>query len=238
MEILAKNLDLGVFSLIPWQTQLNFALRIIAAAMCGCLIGYERSRRSKGAGVRTHMIIGLASSLMMIVSKYGFFDMVGSGLNADASRIAAQIVTGIPFLGAGIIYIRRNQSSVQGLTTAAGILATCGIGMALGAGLYFIAIFATVLLIALQFLLHRILTGYDSSYAGEVIIVADHTYDAEAKVRETFASFSVTIQKCRVKRLDSGHLEFRINFKTTQDISAPTMAKILGENPEFTYIEV
>ncbi len=233
------NLDLSVFSeYLPWQTQLNFALRIVAAAMCGCLIGYERSRRSKGAGVRTHMIIGLASSLMIIVSKYGFFDMVGSGLNADASRIAAQIVTGIPFLGAGVIYIRRNQSSVQGLTTAAGILATCGIGMALGAGLYIIAIFATVLLIALQFLLHRILTGYDSSYTGEAIIVADATYDAEEKVNEIFKEFSVTVQKSCVKRLEDGSIEFHVNFKTTHDISAGKLAQILDKNPEFVSIEV
>ena len=104
------DLNLGFFDNLAPLTQLNFCLRIIAAAMCGCIIGYERSRRSKGAGVRTHMVIALSSALMMIISKYGFFDMLGTGVNADSTRIAAQIVTSIPFLGAGVIYIRQNQN--------------------------------------------------------------------------------------------------------------------------------
>ena len=232
------QIDLGVFSNIDWFTQLNFCLRILASARCGCLIGYERSRRLKGAGVRTHMIIALSATLMMLKSKYGFFDMHALGINADASRIAAQIVTGIPFLGAGVIYVRQNQSSVQGLTTAAGILATCGIGMAWGAGLYIIAIFATVLLMLLQFILHRILTGYDSTFTGEAIVVASSDFDAEKLVHEVFDEFSVSIQKCRVKRLESGLLEYRIHFKTMHDITAAIIAKALQEHPEFAAIEV
>lgn len=232
------DLDLSVFGNLSWLTQLNFCLRIVAAAMCGCLIGYERSRRSKGAGVRTHMIIALSSALMMIVSKYGFFDMLNTGLNADATRIAAQIVTGIPFLGAGVIYVRQNQSSVQGLTTAAGILATCGIGMAFGAGLYLIAVFGTILLLALQFILHRVLTGYDSSFMGEAVIVADATYDAAKTVCDIFNEYTVTIQKCRVKRLENGNIEYRVNFKTTHDIPPQILATVISENPNFVTIEV
>ena len=232
------NLDLSVFGNLDWTVQLNFCLRIIASAMCGCLIGYERSRRLKGAGVRTHMIIALSATLMMLISKYGFFDMLNLGFNADASRIAAQIVTGIPFLGAGVIYIRRNQSSVQGLTTAAGILATCGIGMAWGAGLYIIAIFATLLLMLLQFVLHKILTGYDSTFNGEVIIVAAASFDAENLIHEVFDEFSVSIQKNRIKRLDNGLLEFRISFKTMHDISTQTIAEIMEEHPEITAVEL
>lgn len=232
------DINLSVFGNLDWITQLNFCLRIIASAMCGCLIGYERSRRLKGAGVRTHMIIALSATLMMLISKYGFFDMLKLGFNADASRIAAQIVTGIPFLGAGVIYIRRNQSSVQGLTTAAGILATCGIGMAWGAGLYIIAIFATLLLMLLQFVLHKILTGYDSTFNGEVIIVADSSFDAENLIHEVFDEFSVSIQKNRIKRLDSGLFEFRISFKTMHDISTQTIAKTMGEHPEITAVEL
>lgn len=232
------DLDFGVFAYLDWVTQLNFCLRIIAAAMCGCLIGYERSRRSKGAGVRTHMIIALSSALMMVVSKYGFVDMVRAGFNADASRIAAQIVTGIPFLGAGVIYVKQNQSSVQGLTTAAGILATCGIGMAFGSGLYLIAVFGTILLLFSQFLLHRVLTGYDSSFTGEAIIVADTTYDAANAVCEIFDEYAVTVQRCRFKRLESGKIEYRINFKTTHEIPPHILATTLEENPNFVTIEV
>ncbi len=232
------NIDLSFFGNIDWITQINFCLRIIASAMCGCLIGYERSRRSKGAGVRTHMIIALSATLMMLISKYGFFDMLKLGFNADASRIAAQIVTGIPFLGAGVIYIRQNQSSVQGLTTAAGILATCGIGMAWGAGLYIIAIFATILLMLLQFILHKILTGYDSTFIGEAIVIASADFDAEGLVHTVFDEFSVSVQKCRVKRLENGSFEYRINFKAMHEITAQTLSKALAEHPEFITIEV
>lgn len=232
------DLNLGFFDNLDLLTQLNFCLRIIAAAMCGCIIGYERSRRSKGAGVRTHMVIALSSALMMIISKYGFFDMLGTGVNADSTRIAAQIVTSIPFLGAGVIYIRQNHSSVQGLTTAAGILATCGIGMALGAGLYLIAIFATALLMVLQLVLHKILTGYDSSYNGEAILVSNGEIDAAAIVTQQFSEFHVTVQKCRIRRLENGALEYRINFKTTHEIPLPLLTKTLIEHPEFSDIEI
>lgn len=232
------DINLSVFGNLDWLTQLNFCLRIVASAMCGCLIGYERSRRLKGAGVRTHMIIALSATLMMIISKYGFFDMLNLGFNADASRIAAQIVTGIPFLGAGVIYIRRNQSSVQGLTTAAGILATCGIGMSWGAGLYIIAIFATLLLMLLQFVLHKILTGYDSTFNGEAVIIADASFDAENLIISVFDEFSVSIQKSRIKRLENGLFEFRLSFKTMHDISAQTIAKAMDEHPEFALIEL
>ncbi len=232
------DIELGVFDLLNIQTQLNFCLRIIAAAMCGCLIGYERSRRLKGAGVRTHMIIALAAALMTIVSKYGFLDMLLAGFNADASRVAAQIVAGIPFLGAGVIFMRQNQASVQGLTTAAGILATCGIGMALGAGLYVIGIFATALLMLLQFVLHKVLTGYDSSYIGEIVITADPSFKVEEAIGETFKAYIVTIQKSRVKKLESGKLEYRISFKTMREIPAHELAAVLDATPEFTAIEI
>ena len=184
------------------------------------------------------MIIALSSSLMMLISKYGFFDMLNLGFNADASRIAAQIVTGIPFLGAGVIYIRRNQTSVQGLTTAAGILATCGIGMAWGAGLYIIAIFTTLLLMLLQFVLHKILTGYDSTFNGEAVIIADASFDAESLILSVFEEFSVSIEKSRIKKLENGQFEFRLSFKTMHEISAQTIVKTMDEHPEFSTIEL
>ncbi|MBR1747642.1 MAG: MgtC/SapB family protein [Clostridia bacterium] len=138
-------------------------LRILVAAVCGFAIGYERTARSKEVGIRTHTIVCLAAALMMVVSKYGFTDLldangqvaaIGAGTRgADPARIAAQIVSGIGFLGAGIIIYRRDM--LHGLTTAAGIWLTAGIGMAIGAGMYVVGVIATILLIVLQILLHR-----------------------------------------------------------------------------------
>lgn len=138
-------------------TQLILCLRILLACLCGCIIGLERTHRAKDAGIRTHMVVALSAALMTVVSKYGFFDILGTGISVDVSRIAANIVTGIPFLGAGVILVKNKANSVSGLTTAAGLWATCGIGMAYGAGLYLIGVFATVLLLAMQVLLHHVL---------------------------------------------------------------------------------
>ena len=134
---------------LSWQWEL--LVRILIACILGILIGFERRNRNKIAGVRTHAVVAFGAALMMIVSKYGFLDIN----NFDGARIAAQIVSGIGFLGAGIIVVR-NNNSVSGLTTAAGLWATAGIGMSIGAGQYFIAVMSGGLLILMQILLHNI----------------------------------------------------------------------------------
>ncbi len=130
---------------------LELFFRILLGGFIGAVIGHERKNRDKSAGMRTHAIVGLGAALMMVVSKYGFGDVP----DYDASRVAAQIVSGVGFLGAGIIFVR-NNTTVSGLTTAAGIWATAGVGMALGAGIYFIGISSGFLVVILQVLLHRI----------------------------------------------------------------------------------
>ncbi|MBO5454605.1 MAG: MgtC/SapB family protein [Clostridia bacterium] len=126
---------------------------MIVACLCGIAIGIERKNRAKEAGIRTHCIVACASALMMIVSKYGFFDIGETGMKVtDASRIASQVVSGVGFLGAGIIFVQRQ--TVKGLTTAAGIWATSGIGLALGAGMYSVGIVATMIILVMQYTLH------------------------------------------------------------------------------------
>jgi len=222
---------------VEWLTQVTFFARIVLAAICGCIIGYERSRRLKGAGVRTHMVVALSSALMTVVSKYGFLDVRAIGLNVDASRIAASIITGIPFLGAGVIFVRKDQSSVQGLTTAAGLWATCGIGMALGAGMYLIGVLCTILLMLLQLLLHRVLTGYDASFSGEMIIVSATTVDTDGLLNKLLGEYSLTIQKTKINRFEGG-IEYTVGFKTKRDIPANALAKMIEENAEIKSIEI
>lgn len=131
---------------------MDFVLRLVVAGILGVLIGLEREYRAKEAGYRTHFLVAVGSALLMIVSQHGFDGMLGKeGVGLDPSRIAAQIVTGIGFIGAGTIIL--NRQIVRGLTTAAGIWATAGIGMCAGAGMYTLAISATVLtLIGLELL--------------------------------------------------------------------------------------
>lgn len=140
----------SVFNNFP--IQMEWLLRIVLAALCGVAIGYERATQRKSAGIRTHMVVAMASALFMIISKYGFMDVVGSGIKLDPSRIAASIVTGISFIGAGTILVKRVQ--VSGLTTAAGVWATSAIGTAIGAGMYWIGILSTIFLFVVQLIFH------------------------------------------------------------------------------------
>ena len=140
------------FTVLDWSEEIvNWIIRIIVAAACGFVIGMERKSRSKEAGIRTHTIVCMAAAIMMIVSKYGFTDMGEKA--SDYGRIAAQVVSGIGFLGAGIIFYKRDF--LHGLTTAAGIWATSGIGLAIGAGMILVGVFSTLVLVLLQIVLHR-----------------------------------------------------------------------------------
>ena len=124
----------------------EFILRLFVAAILGSVIGLDREYRAKEAGYRTHFLVSLGSALMMIISQYGFIDVVSGHLDQiryDPGRVAAQVVTGIGFIGAGTIILQRHI--VRGLTTAAGIWATSGIGLAIGAGMYWLGLAATVL---------------------------------------------------------------------------------------------
>ena len=137
---------------------LNFILRIFVAAILGGFIGLEREYREKAAGFRTHFLVALGSALFMIVSAYGFEGaLVTPEHRLDVSRIAAQVVSGIGFIGAGTIIFQKN--AVRGLTTAAGVWVTAAIGLACGAGMYELATAATVLVLfgleAFNFVLHK-----------------------------------------------------------------------------------
>ena len=142
----------------------TFMLRLAIAGILGAAIGFERECRAKEAGTRTHFLVAVGSCLMMIVSQWGFLDTSGilreGFYRADISRVAAQIVSGIGFIGAGTIMMQKQV--VHGLTTAAGLWAVAGIGMAIGGGLYWVGISATVFALigleALRFFLRKFRT--------------------------------------------------------------------------------
>ncbi|MBI2637311.1 MAG: MgtC/SapB family protein [Candidatus Sungbacteria bacterium] len=121
--------------------------QLILAAFLGSLIGFEREVHGKAAGLRTYSLVSLGACLFTIVSSVGFADAVGY----DPSRVASQVVVGIGFIGAGIIFVRGEE--VQGLTTAAGLWIAGAIGMAVGVKLYLIAIFAALLVLFVLWIL-------------------------------------------------------------------------------------
>ena len=137
----------------------QYILSIFIAAILGGIIGLEREYRSKEAGFRTHFLVGLGSGLFMILSVHGFDEYVGiPGIQRDPSRMAAQVVSGIGFIGAGCIIFQKN--AVKGLTTAAGLWVTSAIGMTAGVGMYAVAATSTLMVLVclegMNFVHHKI----------------------------------------------------------------------------------
>lgn len=119
-------------------------VRLLIATLVGMILGIERERRHKPAGVRTHIMICLASAILTMISAYGFTDFAGSGINSDPARLTVGVLTGIGFIGAGIIW-KAPSGSVQGITTAANIFLLASLGIAIGLGYYFIVAIATAI---------------------------------------------------------------------------------------------
>ena len=203
---------------------LDFVARILLACFCGACIGFERSKRFKEAGIRTHVIVCCASALIMIVSKYGFADLTDAdGLvfngtrGADPARVAAQVVSGISFLGAGVIF--KNGSTVKGLTTAAGIWATAGIGLALGCGMYFTGIFVTLMIGIFQVATHRFTVGADSFTTNRLRFTVREDEEFEPQVRAQLQNWEAQILSSSITRRDDGLISYDLTLKMTRSIS-------------------
>ena len=207
----------------------EFFLRILTAAVCGIVIGYERENRNKEAGIRTHAIVALGAALIMIVSKYGFSDIQ----NYDASRVAAQIVSGIGFLGAGIIFIRNR--AVSGLTTAAGIWATAGVGMAVASGMYYIGIAVTVLIVLMQFVLHRqFVIKKEHRYEKLVIIMKDHPGIEE--LQEKLLGQKVEVDSLELEMTENQEYRMELGVFLPKEYNKMELTKILMDCSGVTYV--
>lgn len=211
----------GQFSMIQYAELLT---RILAACFCGACIGFERTKRFKEAGIRTHIIVCCAAALIMIVSKYGFADLTDSSgkvfngtRGADPARIAAQVVSGISFLGAGVIF--KNGSTVKGLTTAAGIWATAAIGLSLGAGMYFIGFAVTILVALLQVTMHRFTVGADSFTINRFRFTAEYTPGLKQELDEQLHQWDAHIIRSELSRDSNGRFCYDLSLKMPREIS-------------------
>lgn len=232
----------GLTSLLPESTltlydNLEFLFRILLATVLGAAIGLERTKRQKEAGVRTHCIIACASAVFMILSKYAFIDTaaLAGSRGADAARIAAQVVSGISFLGAGVIF--KNGSSIRGLTTAAGMWGTAAVGMAIGAGLYWLGLMEAVVLVVIQLVLHRFPVGGDAETTQEVTV---HMEDSEDLMR----AFDRLVEGHKGKITDStltrenGLLCLEVSIRLPDPITHQEALAFLKENPGVRKISV
>lgn len=209
--------------------QLEYLLRIVLAGILGLLIGHERKNRNKSAGIRTHCIVALGAALIMVVSKYGFTDIP----DYDASRVAAQVVSGVGFLGAGVIFVRNNL--VNGLTTAAGIWATAGVGLALGSGMYLIGITAGLLIILLQTIMHRISFFAQVARCGSLKLVIAQKSGAVKGVEDFLEHEKVEVSATTIRKnkKDEIKLEFEVIYPPGFNKSA-FLAKLAEEESVIT----
>ena len=212
-------------------------LRLVLSCLCGAIVGLERTKRLKEAGIRTHCIICSASALMMMISEFGFSEIIGaSGVKeADAARIAAQVISGISFLGAGVIF--RNGSSVKGLTTAAGIWATAGIGLALGCGMYIPGMVLTALVVIIQVTFHHFSIGNDAFADTDVEITAVGTESFRKKLLNDMEERSIQLLSIRMNNMGD-FIEYSISFRPRRDYSPAAIERLMEEYPEIKSVHV
>lgn len=215
--------------------QVELVIRLLVAAFCGFAIGFERKNRFKNAGIRTHMIVALGSALIMIVSKYGFFDILNlKNIALDPSRVAAQIVSGVSFLGAGAILVRHNN--VNGLTTAAGVWTTAAVGMAIGAKLYILGLSATALVLGIQVVLHHHYRWLQSGDNGVLTIrIRNEGFDME-HMRQTLGKYHIKVLNVSIKHEgDEVKMSLHVESRANEDMRRLLM--FYADNPNIISIE-
>ena len=211
----------GLTQYVPEATltvydNLEFLIRLLLSAALGALVGLERSKRRKEAGIRTHCIIACTSALFMIVSKYAFLDCVTlDGLRgADPARIAAQVVSGISFLGAGVIF--KNGNSIRGLTTAA--------------GMYWLGLFEAAVLVAIQIILHRFPVGADALTTQEILVELEDTDELRARFDDLLKQHRGQVTESSLTRQD-GCLRMEITVRLEPPITHDEALAFMRENP-------
>lgn len=218
--------------------EFGFLLRVVLAGVCGMCIGYERKSRMKEAGIRTHFVVAVGAALMVIISKYGFEDVIGkNGVGLDPSRIAAQVVSGVGFLGAGMIFMQRQM--VKGLTTAAGIWSTAGIGMAIGADLYIVGIGTTILILIAQKLLHSRINWLEGPKTEQLSIRLTDEPGAIDYIMNFLKEREITVLQFHTEKLkETSELALDISIKLPGDYKIENIIPLIQLSPLVVAVEV
>ncbi|HEY4149065.1 MAG TPA: MgtC/SapB family protein [Chitinophagaceae bacterium] len=192
--------------MIVWK---EILLRLSLAAFFGAVIGLERERKDWAAGLRTHMMVCLGASLTVMVSAYGFSDILGTkNVVLDPSRIAAQVISGIGFIGAGTILFLR-KGIVRGLTTASGLWTVAAIGLATGAGMYFAALITTVLAIIILWVLQPVEKKVSGRFKQKSLkIILKDTGHPAGIIDSLIKTSELEIASCSLEKSDNEYILF------------------------------
>ena len=213
----------------------EFCLRLIFAFLVGGMVGFERSQHFKEAGVRTHVIVCCTSALIMLISKYGFADMGSSAVmeafgtkGAYSARVAAQAVSGISFLCAGVII--KVGGNIRGLTTAAGIWMTASIGLAIGAGMYIVSAFMAILLFLMQYVFRRVPLGSESYDGYHLKFVVKTGENCQATLKEKLNEWKVTVVDSTITWKRNDVVEFDYVILCPEEIRYSEIRNFVKEN--------
>ena len=201
--------------------ELEFVIRIVISVLLGFAIGMERKMRFKEVGIRTHAIVAAGSCLFMVISKYGFGDTGG-----DSARVVAQVVSGIGFIGAGMIMHRK--LAIHGLTTAAGVWITAGVGMAVGAGMYIVAASSTVIIIAAQCIMHIDCKLFRTKHYVQIQVTFVNNTDEGETVKKIFSVDRYV--EVDAKKQDEG-IVFSVILRTDKTFSDSFIFQTLQDYP-------
>ncbi len=217
----------------PVDRLLAFGVRLLLSCLCGAAIGFERSRRFKEAGIRTHIIVCLGAALAMIISKYGFEELGGildGSRTSDPARVAAQVISGITFLGAGGIF--KTGGTVKGLTTAACLWTTASIGLAIGAGMIAMGLFATLLMTAVQILLHRFAVGSDAYATNRLQFTVKNGYEFNRSLSKQLEDWNASIAESKVDRRKDGTTDYDITIRRKNELTYDEMKAFMDAHGE------
>lgn len=220
--------------MIEWT---EILLRLGLAAFFGGIIGLERERKEWAAGLRTHMMVCLGASLIMIVSTYGFSDILGyKNVVLDPSRIAAQVVSGIGFIGAGTILFLR-EGIIRGLTTAAGLWTVAAIGLAVGGGMYTAAFLTTVIALIILWVLNPIESYFFKRYKHKTLKLITGSKSKSAEIINRFMEHkSLEISDFSLSKLEKGFV-ISFKFKAVEKNDLPSLMNELQSDPDIKEIE-
>lgn len=216
-----------------------FIFRILIACLCGAAIGIEREQRVKVAGIKTHIIISMSAALMMIISKYGFFDVLGtSGVSVDVSRVAAGIITGVGILSGGIIFIGKRNNTVSGTTTAAGIWATIGIGMAIGCGLYSVGISAMIIVEIIQVIFHKNLGFLHHIWTISAVFTLEKDNQSYVELEKLLTTKNIKIAGMKWEKRGKGTTVLSCKLQIPSDYDRNSTIDFLSSVPSLTSFEI
>ncbi|MDI9484179.1 MAG: MgtC/SapB family protein [Bacillota bacterium] len=207
-------------------TNVEIAVRLFLALILGGLIGLERESMGRPAGFRTHILVSVGSSLIMIISAYAFG---GGSEGYDPGRIAAQVVSGIGFLGAGTIM--REGANVRGLTTAASLWTVAGIGLAVGSGFYFAAVVATFLVVLTLIALNQLEWEYLSTKHEIMTLLIQDTPGQLARVFAVLAKYEVDVSNVELSSDDAGEARLELEVDISQKFSRVQIIEELVSTP-------